>query len=351
MFFIMMQEVLQVGIFGFGRMGKNHLQAVYQCKQDVELRAIGDQDITSYESYVKENPSFSSVNFYESLPSMLENESIDIIIVATTSTDRHALIKCAIDHKVRYVLAEKPCSTSLESARELVYLSQSSENLHVAVNHQMRFLPQYKIPKSLLASEEYGGLRSMNITAGNFGLAMNGTHYFEAFRFLTDEAPVEVSAWFDTSSLPNPRGPQFSDAAGCIRLTTASGKRLYIDASGDQGHGIQVTYMAKNGRITVDELTGAMTSVVRCKEHRDANTNRYGMPAEIKNQNIAPVELVESTKAVLQALLNGEGYPTLSEATLAIKTLVAAYHSSRQGGNPIRLCDIADDDSEVFPWA
>jgi predicted dehydrogenase len=109
--------------------------------------------------------------------------------------------------------------------------------------------------------------------------------------------------------------------------------------------------MARNGRITLDELTGSMSTVVRSAEHREAPTSRYGMPVEIEQRQIAPVELVDSTRAVLQALLAGEGYPTLADATQAVKTLVAAYHSHRQGGVPVRLADIADDDPEVFSWA
>ena len=84
----------------------------------------------------------------------------------------------------------------------------------------------------------------MHVSAGNFGMAMNSIHYFEAFRFLADEAPLSVSAWFDDELLSNPRGPQFQDVSGCVRVTTSSGHRLYIDASADQGHGMQVTYMA-----------------------------------------------------------------------------------------------------------
>ena len=41
---------------------------------------------------------------------------------------------------------------------------------------------------------------------------MNGTHYFEAFRFLCDEEPVAVSAWFDNEVLANPRGERFVTA-------------------------------------------------------------------------------------------------------------------------------------------
>ena len=160
-----------------------------------------------------------------------------------------------------------------------------------------------------------------------------------------------ISAWFDNEILPNPRGPQFQDVSGCIRVTTGSGKRLYIDTSSNQGHGVQVTYMGRNRRITIDELTGTMTTVVRQAKHRDAPTSRYGMPVDTESHKIKPVEPVDSTKAVLEALVKGENYPTLNDGTLADKTLIAAYHSHRKGGIPVKIADIPDNDPEVFPWA
>ena len=109
--------------------------------------------------------------------------------------------------------------------------------------------------------------------------------------------------------------------------------------------------MSRNGRLTVDELSGTMTCLVRMNEHLQAPTSRYGMPATIEHLQIPPVELVNSTKAVLQDLIEDNNYPTLSDATLAVKTLVGAYHSHRQGGISVDLNDIDDNDPEVFPWA
>ena len=215
----------------------------------------------------------------------------------------------------------------------------------------MRFLPQYIIPKELVNSKAYGGLKSMHVNAGNFGLAMNAIHYFEAFRFLTDESPSLVTAWLDKESLPNPRGDKFSDVSGSVRVTTKTGRRLYIDASSDQGHGVQVTYMTRNGRITVDELTGSMKTVLRQEEFLSENTSRYGLPVECNEEKIPAIELLESTKAVQQALIEGVNYPSLEDAITAVKTLVAAYHSEREGNIAIPLSSIDDKDSEVFPWA
>ena len=339
---------LTAAIVGCGRMGRRHADVL--SKISIKIVGLVDLDPAVCEKFIGAFPAPDRPSCYHSLDSLLEANAPDLVVVSTTAGAHVSHALQSIEAGVGLILLEKPVATSMAQCLELQQACERTK-ARVAVNHQMRFLPQYQIPKRLLSSPGYAGFRSMHVAAGNFGMAMNGTHYFEAFRFLTDEAPVKVEAWFDSDILPNPRGPQFHDVSGCIRVTTASCHRLYIDASSDQGHGVQVTYMGRNGRISIDELTGSMTAVVRTAEHRDAPTSRYGMPVEVEHHQIPPVELVDSTMAVLQALLAGDGYPTLADATLAVKTLIASYHSHRMGGLPVALADIPDDDLEVFPWA
>ena len=339
---------IKASLIGCGRMGQVHAQVLKELGINVTSLADKFKPSTDFiiENWFKQNPPASYTNLNE----LLANEEPDLLVIATTA-DGHA--DHAIDGMkagIPLVFSEKPITNSLKQCLHLKNICQE-QGTRLAVNHQMRYLPQYQIPKKLVNSESYGGLKSMHISAGNFGLAMNGTHYLEAFRYLSGENIVEVSAWFDAQSLPNPRGAQFNDVSGCLRATTSSGRRLYIDSSINQGHGVQVTYMGRNGRITIDELTGTMTTVVRQPEHREAPTSRYGMPVAIEEEKIKPVELVDSTKAVLEALVKGGDYPTLHDGTLAVKTLIAAYHSHRNGGIPVKIADIPDNDPEIFPWA
>jgi predicted dehydrogenase len=190
----------------------------------------------------------------------------------------------------------------------------------------------------------------MTVVAGNFGFAMNGTHYFVAFRFLADEDPVEVSAWFSEAAVPNPRGAQFSDRAGSIRAVTASGKRLYMEVGADQGHGVQVTYACRNGMMTVNELTGELILSERETQYRDLPTTRYGMPAVNSRRTIQPAELIDTSAAVLRALLRDENSVSGEDGRRAVELLVAAYQSAEHGNLPVRL-DNKLDRARKFPWA
>jgi hypothetical protein len=215
----------------------------------------------------------------------------------------------------------------------------------------MRFMEQYTLPKSLIEDESFGGLASVTVVAGNFGMAMNGSHYFEMFRYLTGEMPATVAAWFSAERVPNPRGAQFEDRAGAVRVTTGRGRRLYMDASADQGHGMHVSYAALHGRIDVDELAGKARLVSRKAEHRGMATTRYGMPWDERDIMIAPADAVTPTRAVLSALLAGQNYPDGLVGRMAVELLAAAYASHEQGGRTIELATACLPRERTFAWA
>jgi predicted dehydrogenase len=275
---------------------------------------------------------------------MIDATRPEVLIVSTTAPTHRDLVVHAARTGVRAVLCEKPAATSIAACDAMIEACRES-GTRLAINHQMRFMEQYQKPKALVNSPAYGGLGSVIVSAGNFGMAMNGTHYFEMFRYLTDEAPVGVNAWFSAEALPNPRGPQFTDAAGSVRMTTASGKRFYLDCSPDQGHGMFVTYNCRNGRIDIDELSGQMTMTVRDEQHRDMPTTRYGMPYSVTSAAITPADAVAPTRSVLEALLAGADYPTGEDGRLAMQALVAAHISNKRGGSTVGL-----DDPEVASY-
>jgi predicted dehydrogenase len=235
------------------------------------------------------------------------------------------------------------CDRMLEACRKY--------GVRLAINHQMRFMEQYTEPKRIINSEAFGGLASVTVVAGNFGMAMNGTHYFEMLRYMADEGPQEVAAWFSSEKVPNPRGPQFEDRAGSVRLVTPTGKRFYMEIGSDQGHGIKVIYAAKYGQIVVDELSGSMTMVAREDEYRQLPTTRYGMPAVYSTQAIKPADAVAPSRSVLDALLNAKNPPNGEDGRLALQVLVAAYLSDEQGHRSVKLEETNSCRDRVFPWA
>jgi predicted dehydrogenase len=336
-----------VAVVGLGRMGRRHVQAVRSIGLEVSaICDISPESLASAERELAIGPDRQ----YRDLGQMLKASTPDVLVVATTAPT-HAEYTCAAaEAGVKAILCEKPMAVSLAECDRMRDACRA-HGAKLAINHQMRFMEQYVLPKAMVESDAFGGLRSVTVVAGNFGMSMNALHYFEMFRFMTGERPCRVTAWFSDAMVPNPRGAEFQDRAGAVRLETATGRRFYLDCGADQGHGMEVIYAGPYGHLYVDELAGVLHRTVREEAHRALPTTRYGMPALRTTHTIAPADVVEPSAAVLQALVQGENYPDGDDGRLAVAVLVAAYLSHERGHLTIDLDRDALPLDRVFPWA
>ena len=340
-------SVASVALIGAGRMGRRHLHAVR--KLNLSIVGVVDQNPAAL-SEARGEHDLPESQLYLNQEQLYASGVPECLIISTTADSHCALTCMAAERGVKYILVEKPLAVSLDECEQMISTCRRY-GAKLAVNHQMRFMEQYSKPKALLNEPSYGGFKSMTVVAGNFGAAMNGTHYFEAFRYMSDDEPAEVTAWFSPEAVPNPRGAQFEDRAGSIRVETVGGKRLYLEIGADQGHGLQVTYAARNGIITINEFSGEMIASVREAQYRELPTTRYGMPAEITRETITAAEVIDSTAQVLSALLaEHPDSVTAEHGMMAVKVLVAAYASAENGSQPVRL-DKNLNYSRIFPWA
>lgn len=338
---------MKVAIVGLGRMGQRHVQVVQSL--GFEIAGICDVNpealsLATAEHGIKADLHFTNVR------QMLKQVKPECVIIATTAPTHCEYTCLAAEAGAKYILCEKPMAISLAECDKMLEVCAHT-GAALAVNHQMRFMAQYTEPKRITESDAFGGLRSVTIVGGNFGMAMNGTHYFEMFRYMTGEAPVEVSAWFSPEKVPNPRGVQFEDRAGTVRLISASGKRFYMEISADQGHGIHVIYAGPYGQLVVDELTGNVRMITRDEKYRELPSTRYGMPAIEKTFKIEPANVIGPSRAVLSALLTKANFPTGKDGRLAVSILVGAYVSDENGHRPVRMDKESLPRERVFPWA
>lgn len=338
---------MRVAVIGVGRMGRRHIEVAKSL--GLELAGICDMSPDALAAAGKDY-GISTEGQFTDAQSMLKKVRPDCVIIATTSPTHCTYTCMAAEAGAKYILCEKPMATSLSDCDRMIDACKNSGS-RLSINHQMRFMQQYTEPKRLMQSDAYGGLASVTVVGGNFGLAMNGTHYFEMFRYLTDEDPDIAQAWFSIQKVSNPRGPQFEDRAGSVLIQTASGKRFYLDVGANQGHGVKVIYTGKYGQVFVDELNGVLYEDVREEQHRNMPTTRYGMPNVTQMRRIEPADSTSPTKAVLKALLDGNDTPTGEQGRSAVAALVAAYRSDECGHIPVHIDDFNIPRDKVFPWA
>jgi len=336
---------MKTAIVGVGRMGRRHIQVVRQLGFDL----VGVFDVSPASlKMAQDEYALSDQILFNDLDKLYFEAKPELLIIATTA-DSHCTMACmAAEQGAKYILVEKPMAVSLEECDRMIETCKRY-GTKLAVNHQMRFMEQYTEPKRLFATEAFDGLKSMTVVARNIGFSMNGSHYFEAFHFLTGEPAVEVTAWFSPEVVPNPRGAQFQDRAGSIRAVTASGKRLYMEIGADQGHGSLTIYACRSGLITVNERTGELVSTEREEQYRAFPTTQ-GKPCEDAKSMIQPCDVIATSVSVIRALLCNENSISGEDGRRVVELLVAAFQSAEQGSVPVRL-DSKLDRSQVYPWA
>jgi predicted dehydrogenase len=323
---------MKICVIGVGRMGRRHITAARNA--GFQLAGIFDQSPEAVASTLTECKVDKAIAFSDA-GQMLAAVGPDAVVVSTTAPSHCEFVCAAAAAGVRFILCEKPMAASLEECDRMIAACRAA-GARLAVNHQMRFMEQYTSIKAMVDTPEFGGLRSMVVSASNFGLAMNASHYFEAFRYLAGDV-VEICCWFDPSNVPNPRGPQYVDRSGQLRGVSASGTRLIMELGADLGHGIEVVYGCRNGQILVDELAGFVRGIHRATEYRDLPTTRYGMPANEFQRKIAQAEVTKPTEDLWRAVLAGGSYPDGEAGRHALAVLVAANLSGESGGDRVTL--------------
>jgi len=328
-------------------MGRNHIEAATGL--GLELVGICDQNPETLAQTAREMDISPEKRFADA-STLLEKTNPECVIIATT-TPSHCPYTCmAAEAGARYILCEKPMAVSINQCNKMIDACQRA-GTELAVNHQMRFMEQYTEPKRITQTEAFGGLSSVTVVAGNIGMAMNGSHMFEMFRYMTDEIPNQVTAWLSDDKVANPRGEEFEDRGGSIRMTTASGKRFYLEIGTDQGLGLKSVYSGPRGQIVVDELTGRIQVAVREEAGLDLPTTRYSAPWTETETMIEPASNIGPSQRVLEALINNQDAPTGADAKLVVSLLVAAYVSDENGHVPVTPDDPRLDVDREFPWA
>lgn len=338
---------LRAAVIGLGRMGMRHAEAM----TSLGMTIVGAADISEQARAAAQNGhGIAALGCFSDGAEMLRSVRPEALVIATTAPSHAPLTLVAAETGVRYILCEKPMATSLRDAREMAQACDRAGAV-LAINHQMRFMEQYTRIKSLIGSDALGPLSSILVAASNFGLAMNGSHYFEMFRYVSGRPVHAVSAWFEEARLANPRGAQFEDRSGRVLAHSADGVSMYLDFSVNAGNGVSVVYTCRNGQIFVDELSGFMRVVSRKAEFRDLPTTRYGMPSDIRIEDIAPADVVGPTKALWTALVGGQPYPDGKVGLHALACCVAAHASHENAGSPVRVDDQATAGDQQFNWA
>ena len=143
-------KAIKTAIFGTGFMGRVHLEAV-QRVESVEATAIFGRNSQALKGL---SSGFSVPKTTSDYREILRDSSVDAVHICTPNAQHFSMAKEALQAG-KHVLCEKPLTTTVEEAEELVSLA-AKQNLRNCVCHNLRYYPMVQQMRRLREAGELG---------------------------------------------------------------------------------------------------------------------------------------------------------------------------------------------------
>ncbi|WP_339137879.1 MAG: Gfo/Idh/MocA family oxidoreductase [Candidatus Electrothrix sp. GW3-4] len=137
----MSKEKLRVGVIGVGYLGRFHAMK-YAAMDDVQLVGVADADSARVQEVAEE----CSTKAFTDYQPLLEH--VDAVSIVVPTVYHHAVAIACLEHGVD-ILLEKPMTTTLQEADELIALADRKKLL-LQVGHLERFNPAVLAMQPLL---------------------------------------------------------------------------------------------------------------------------------------------------------------------------------------------------------
>jgi predicted dehydrogenase len=127
---------------------------------DVEIVAVSSARLDSAQDAAS---AFGVAHAYDDYRVMLEKHAVDFVGIATP-TVHHAPMTLAALEAGAHVLCEKPMAMSADEAHAMWDRAESLGRVHV-IGHELRFNPNRRKIRDLIAAGHIGAIRHVNITS------------------------------------------------------------------------------------------------------------------------------------------------------------------------------------------
>lgn len=336
---IIQDRLINIALVGCGRIAKNHLQAIEQHKDRLNLTAVCDIDPEALKSASEQY----SVDAYQSIDELLAYSNADVVVLCTPS-GLHPSQAIKVAQSGRHVLTEKPMATRWQDGLNMVKACDDhgvrlfvvkQNRLNATLQLVKRAIDQNRFGKIYMSSinvfwtrpQDYydqGGWRGTWEFDG--GAFMNqASHYIDLIHWLL--GPVEsVQAMTGTlardidaedTGVMNIRWR--SGAMGSVSVTMLAYPKNYegsITILGEKG-------TVRIGGVAVNEIqhwefseTYPEDEEIKAANYQTTSVYGFGHPLYYAN-------VIDTLQGKDKALVDGR------EGLTSLELLIAAYRSAR----------------------
>lgn len=330
---------IRIALVGCGRISTNHLQAIKQHEDRLQLTAVCDNNQQALEQAMKTY----GVDGYSSLDSLLEQAHVDVITLCTPS-GFHPSQTIKIAQSGRHVITEKPMATRWQDGLRMVQACDEA-GVRLFVVKQNRLNATLQLLKKAVDSGRFGKIYMANINVfwtrpqdyydqGDWrgtweldgGAFMNqASHYIDLIHWLL--GPVQsVQAMMSTLE----RKIQAEDtgvlnirwrngAMGSVNVTMLTYPKNFegsITILGEKGT-VRIGGLAVN-EIQHWQFADTQPEDEQIKQANYQTTSVYGFGHPLYYDNV-----IKSLKGEASPLVDGR------EGLTSLELLIAAYRAAR----------------------
>lgn len=187
---------IRLAILGCGRWGINHVRTAHKILGD-NLMWVCD---AAHDSEAKVRDISQNIRFTTERDSILQDEEVNAVIIATPAPTHYALAQEALAHR-KHVLVEKPLSLSSKEAKKLVDLAESVDR-RLMVGHVLLFHPAIRKVKELCVEGKIGNIQYIYSNRLNLGQVREeenilwsfAPHDISVLQYLIGEKPLSIDA-------------------------------------------------------------------------------------------------------------------------------------------------------------
>ena len=206
-----MARKFKVGVVGVGFIGAVHIEQLNRLG-NVEVVALAD-DV----NYREKAEALSVPRSYACYKELIDNEELDCVHICTPNNSHHEMAKYALQRGIHVVL-EKPMTTTVEEAEELLALAKEKGLVH-AMNFNCRFYPMAYQMREMIRNGDIGEIYSIHggylqdwlfydtdynwrlepeLSGESRAFSDIGSHWLDLVEFVTGLKVTEVLADFAT---------------------------------------------------------------------------------------------------------------------------------------------------------
>jgi predicted dehydrogenase len=258
------ERTLRAGVIGCG-VGASHAFA-YANSPEFDLVAVCDVDPNAFgRFYERSGVTRGSVREYGNHATMLAQEELDVVSIATPD-DHHTEPVCAASEAgVKGILCEKPLASSLLDADRIIATCRRN-GTRLSVDHTRSWYPQFQAVRAAVRDGAIGSVTRVSARLGGRRamLFRNGTHLVDALCYFAEAEPVWVIAAHERGF--EGYGPVYKgeggkdpmlDPGSTLIVEFANGIRGTFDAAKNTPAIVEVDVTGTNGRYLISAIDGA----------------------------------------------------------------------------------------------